>query len=164
MPELYPWWVYLHVFGAFAFAAAHGVSAIAAFRIRTARDPAVVRTLLDVSGMAIGVMYLGLGLLLIGGVAAGIVGGHFARGWIWASLGLLVVTIVAMYMLATPFYKRMREAVGAETNDQRQAIAPPTVSQAELDALVASNRPMALALVGLVGFALILWLMLFKPF
>jgi MFS family permease len=163
MPDLYPWWVYLHVFGAFAFAAAHGVSAVASFRIRDAREPATVRALLDVSGVAIGVMYLGLLLLLIGGIAAGIVGGHFSRGWIWASLVLLVATIVAMYALATPFYRRLREAVGAETREPRPDGAP-TASPAEIAALVSSNRPMALALVGLAGFAVILWLMLFKPF
>ena len=163
MPDLYPWWVYLHVFGAFAFAAAHGVSAVASFRIRSARDPATIRALLDVSGVAIGVMYLGLLLLLIGGIAAGIVGGHFSRGWIWASLGLLVATIVAMYALATPFYRRLREAVGAETPG-KVPDAGPAATAGEIAALTSSTRPMALAAVGLVGFAVILWLMLFKPF
>ena len=163
MPDLYPWWVYLHVFGAFAFAAGHGVSAVTSFRIRSTRDPATIRTLLDVSGVAIGVMYLGLLLLLVGGIAAGLIGGHFSRGWIWASLGLLVATIVAMYALANPFYRRLREAVGAETPGQRPD-ATPAATTDEIAALASSSRPITLALVGLVGFAVILWLMLFKPF
>lgn len=164
MTELYPWWVYLHVFGAFAFAAAHGASAIVSFRIRAAREPAEIRLLLDVSQVAVGVMYGGLLLLLIGGVVAGLVGNHFGRGWIWAALVLLIVTMVAMYMLATPFYQRLRVAVGAQVRDQRIAEAAPSTSPEELAALVTSNRPMVLALVGLVGFVVILWLMLFKPF
>jgi hypothetical protein len=163
MNELYPWWVYLHVFGAFAFAAAHGTSAVVAFRIRATREPAAIRTLLDVSGVAIGVMYLGLLALLVGGIVAGVVGGHFARGWIWASLGILVVTIIAMYMLATPFYKRLREAVGAETGG-RQPMSPAPADASAVDALASSSRPIVLALVGLVAFAVILWLMLLKPF
>ena len=65
----YPW--------RFAFVFAHGASALAAFRIRATRDPVQIRTLLDVSSLAIGVMYIGLLLLLIGGIAAGIVGDHF---------------------------------------------------------------------------------------
>jgi hypothetical protein len=164
MPDLYPWWVYLHVFGAFAFAAAHGVSAVASFRIRGAREPATIRALLDVSGVAVGVMYLGLLLLLIGGIAAGIVGDHFGRGWIWASIGLLVATIVAMYALATPYYRRLREVVGAETREPPPADAAAPADPSAIAALVSSNRPMALAVVGLAGFAVILWLMLFKPF
>ena len=163
MNELYPWWVYLHVFGAFAFAAAHGVSAVVAFRIRATREPAAIRTLLDVSGVAIGVMYLGLLALLVGGIVAGVVGGHFARGWIWASLGILVVTILAMYMLATPFYKRLREAVGAETGGRESVLAAPA-DAAAISALASSSRPIVLAVVGLVAFAVILWLMLLKPF
>lgn len=164
MTELYPWWVYLHVFGAFAFAAAHGTSAIVSFRIRAAREPAEIRLLLDVSQVAVGVMYVGLLLLLIGGVVAGLVGNHFGRGWIWASLVLLILTMVAMYLLATPFYQRLRAAVGAQARDQPLAEAAPPTSPEELRALVTSNRPMILALVGLVGFVAILWLMLFKPF
>lgn len=162
MNELYPWWVYLHVFGAFAFAAAHGVSAVVAFRIRATREPAAIRVLLDVSGVAIGVMYVGLLALLVGGIVAGVVGGHFARGWIWASLGILVVTILAMYMLATPFYKRLREAVGAETGGGKTTSAP--ADAAAVSALASSNRPVVLAVVGLVAFAVILWLMLLQPF
>ncbi len=161
---MYQWWVYLHVFGAFAFAAAHGVSAIASFRIRATRDPVAVRTLLDLSSVAIGVMYVGLLMLLIGGIAAGIDGGHFARGWIWASLGLLVAVTVAMYMLATPFYKQLREAVGTGPGGQPLPNGPQVASDTELAALVRSSRPMLLALVGLVGFVVILWLMFFKPF
>src|SRR5690606_25596305 len=112
MTDLYPWWVFLHVFGAFAFAFGHGASALAALRIRGTRDRERIRTLLDLSQIAVGVMYIGLLLLLIGGIAAGLVGGHFSRGWIWASLVLLVLTMVAMYAMATPFYGRFRAAVG----------------------------------------------------
>jgi len=162
--DLYPWWVYLHVFGAFVFAAAHGVSAVASFRIRATRDPVAIRALLDVSGVAIGLMYLGLLLLLVGGVVAGIAGNHFGRGWIWASLGLLIATIVAMYVLANPFYRRLREAVGAETQDGPATDPVPAVAPAELERLVSSSRPMVLAAVGLAGFAIILWLMVQKPF
>ena len=111
--------MYLHILGAFAFVFAHGASALAAFRIRATRDPAQIRTLLDVSSLALGVMYVGLLLLLVGGVAAGIVGDHFGRGWIWAALVLLVVIIVAMYAMATPFYGQLRVAAGASAKDPK---------------------------------------------
>jgi uncharacterized membrane protein len=108
-------------------------------------------------------MYVGILLLLVGGIVAGLVGDHFARGWIWASLGLLVITTLAMYMLATPFYRRLREAVGAESGG-RESTSPPLADSAAVSTLASSSRPIVLALVGFVAFAVILWLMLFKPF
>ena len=159
----YAWWVFLHILGAFAFAFGHGASGLAAFRIRSTRDPAQVRMLLDLSSMALGLTYVGLLLLLIGGIAAGLAGDHFARGWIWAALALLVLIIVAMYAMATPFYGQMRVAAGARAKDSK--VDPnPVVDQATLDTLAASNRPAVLLGIGTVGFLLILWLMVIKPF
>jgi MFS family permease len=160
---MYSWWVYLHILGAFAFAFGHGASALAAFRIRATRDPAQVRTLLDVSSMALGVTYVGLLLLLVGGIAAGIVGDHFGRGWIWAALVILVLIMVAMYALATPFYGQLRVAAGARAKEPK--VDPnPTVSQADIDTLAGSNRPTVLLAIGAIGFLVILWLMVLKPF
>ena len=140
---MYSWWVYLHILGAFAFVFAHGASALAAFRIRAMRDPVQIRTLLDVSSLAIGVMYVGLLLLLIGGIAAGIVGERFDEGWIWAALVILIVIIVAMYAMATPFYGQSRVAAGARAKDLK-ADPNPVVNQSDIDALAGSNRPAVL--------------------
>lgn len=159
----YAWWVYLHILGAFAFAFGHGASALAAFRIRATRDPAQVRTLLDVSSMSLGVTYVGLLLLLIGGIAAGLAGDHFSSGWIWAAIVILVVIIVAMYAMATPFYGQLRIAAGVRAKDPK--VDPnPVVDQAGIDALAGSSRPMVLLAIGGVGLILILWLMVIKPF
>ena len=160
---MYSWWVYLHILGAFAFVFAHGASALAAFRIRATRDPVQIRTLLDVSSLAIGVMYIGLLLLLIGGIAAGIVGERFGEGWIWAALVILIVIIVAMYAMATPFYGQLRVAAGVRAKDPK-ADPNPVVNQSDIDALAGSNRPAALLAIGAIGFLLILWLMVLKPF
>ena len=159
----YGWWVFLHILGAFAFAFGHGASGLAAFRIRATRDPAQVRTLLDVSSMALGVTYVGLLLLLIGGIAAGLAGDHFSSGWIWAALAILVLIIVAMYAMATPFYGQMRVAAGARAKYPK--VDPnPVVDQPALDTLASSNRPTVLLAIGTIGFLMILWLMVLKPF
>ena len=160
---MYSWWVYLHILGAFAFVFAHGASALAAFRIRATRDPVQIRTLLDVSSLAIGVMYIGLLLLLIGGIAVGIVGEWFDEGWIWAALVILIVIIVAMYAMATPFYGQLRVAAGVRAKDPK-ADPNPVVNQSDIDALAGSNRPAVLLAIGAIGFLLILWLMVLKPF
>ena len=55
-----PWIVFIHVAGAFAFAAGHGVSMFVAFRVRTEPDRARLATLLDLSGTSLGVAGIGM--------------------------------------------------------------------------------------------------------
>ena len=161
---MHAWIVYLHVLGAFIFVSAHGASMVTAFRLRSQTDQARIAELLELSGLSIGLMYVGLLLLLGGGVVAGFTGGHWGRAWIWVSLGLLVVVIVVMFAVATPFYGRMRAAAGLPRYaDQAQKYKPPA-EPSQLAELRTSPRPFILAAVGAIGLAVILGLMLFKPF
>lgn len=170
LSALYPYIVFLHVVAAFTFVLAHGVSAFAAFRIREERDPERIRALLDLSSGSMGTMYAGLGILLLAGITAGMVGGWFGRGWIWASLGILVLVVGAMYGLASRYYGELRKAVGAAS--QRGGAAGqsatgtlrPTVTREELDRLLDTRRPDAIAAVGIVGLVAIVFLMVVKPF
>src|SRR5262249_6007961 len=109
---LYPWIVFLHVIGAFAFVLAHGASALAAFRIRVERDPERIGLLLDLSRLGAALSYTGLLVLLVAGIAAGIAGHWFGTGWIWAAIGVLLAVMLGMYATATPYYNRVRVAVG----------------------------------------------------
>lgn len=162
--EPYPWIVLLHVVGAFVFAIAHGVSAFSAFAIRAARqDPARVRAFLEVSGYSIGAMYVGLLMLLVGGIWAGIYGGHFSRGWIWTALVILVVVIAAMYAMATRYYGQVRIAAGLPSSVVKEPGGGAASSEA-LAALLDNRRPEILATIGGLGFLVILWLMVVKPF
>jgi hypothetical protein len=161
--ELHPWVVYLHVLGAFAFALGHGASVFAAFRIRGERDPARVTAFLQVSELGIGLFYIGLLVLLIGGIAAGFTGNHWGRLWIWTALGLLTVVIAAMYVIATPYYMNLRQALGLRP-PKDQAELPPPIGESALAALVTSSRPLWLAAIGGIGLVVIIWLMIFKPF
>jgi len=160
---MYDWIVLLHVVGAFLFVLSHGVAAWMALTIRNERDRARIGALLSLSSLSMSGVYLGLLLLLIGGIWAGIVGGHFGRGWIWASIGLLVAVIVVMYAVATPYFVRLRGAVGAPT---RGVEADPAlaVSDEELAAMTARAPAIPLTAVGFGGLLLILWLMVVKPF
>lgn len=158
--DWYPWVVLAHVLAAFGFALSHGVSAYAAFAIRREREPQRVGALLDLSGIAIGGMYASLGILLLAGIAAAIMGDWFGSGWPWAAIALLVLIAVAMYAMGTRYYAEVRTAVGKGRGDP----PPPPASADELAALLDNRRPEVLALVGLVGFGLIVWLMELKPF
>ena len=155
--------VLLHVLGAFAFVLAHGVSMLVSFRLRSERDPARRVLLFELSSTGINLMYIGLAVLLLAGIAAGFLGDHWGRLWIWAALGTLVVVMVVMYSVATPFYGRMRAAAGAPVPDQVIARMKPAPAPSDLERLATSNRPFWLAAVGGVGLVIIIWLMLAKP-
>lgn len=156
--------VFLHVLGAFVFVLAHGASVLVAFRLRTERERGRVAALLDLSSLGISVMYIGLATLLVAGVTAGFTGDHWGRAWIWAAIGILVAVAVAMYALGTTFYARMRVAAGAGVPAQLAARYDPPPTAADLDAMLASDRPLILAAIGGIGLAAIVWLMVAKPF
>jgi uncharacterized membrane protein len=161
---MYGWIVFLHVLGSFIFVAAHGVSMVAAFQLRGARDRPRQAALLDASGAGIGAMYIGLLVLLTGGIWAGFAGDHWGRGWIWAALGTLVVVIAVMFAVATPFYGRMRAAAGIGQWAEKAARYKPPAIESDLERLGTSNVPFILAAVGFIGLLVIVWLMVVKPF
>ena len=160
---MYQWIVLLHIVGAFVFVLSHGASAWMAMLIRGERDRARIGALLAVSTASLGGTYVGLVLLLIGGIWAGISGGHFGRLWIWAAIVVLVVVIVVMYAVASPYFVRLRAAAGIETRGN--APDPALIASDEELALLAGRAPVAVILgAGGIGLLLILWLMVLKPF
>ena len=163
--DWYPWVVLLHMVGAFGFVMAHGASAFAAIRIRSEREPARVAALLDLSSNSLGLMYASLLLLLIGGITAGFMGSYWGALWIWVSIGVLVLIIGAMYPMGSMHYANVRRAVGLKAyGDPKDAPPPEPLSVPELEALLSSSRPVALAAIGGIGLLVILWLMVVKPF
>jgi uncharacterized membrane protein len=151
------WWVLLHVAGAFGFVMAHGVSAYAVLRLRNERDPARVSQLLEMSSSSVGVMWNAIGLLLLGGIVAGFTGHFWGQGWIWGAIVLLVAVTIAMYVVATPWVKRLRTVSGAMAEGSR------AVSQEQFEDILRSRRPYTIAVIGFAGLLAILYLMIFKP-
>jgi hypothetical protein len=163
--EWYPWVVFVHVAAAFLFFMGHGASMWVSDQIRRERDPERIRALLELSSRSLGLVYGSLVTLLVAGIVAAIMGGHFARGWAWAAIGVLVTITVLMYILASRYYGRVREAVGLRGYETPKDAPDPTpVSADELAALVDSRRPDVIGLVGIFGLLILLWLMMFKPF
>jgi hypothetical protein len=163
---IYQFWVFVHLVGVFGFLLAHGVSTAVALSLRRERDPQKVRALLELSSWSMAGFYVSILVLLAGGITAGFLGHWWGQGWIWAALGALVVMMGAMYGLATPYFNRLRQAVGAPTSGKRRRRAepapPPQV--VDLEPLLRSSRPMLVVVVGIVGLVAILWLMVYKPF
>jgi hypothetical protein len=163
--EWYPWLVLAHVIGAFGFVLGHGVSAHAAIQLRREREPARVTALLDLSSLSLATLYVSLLVLLAAGIAAGFVGDHWGRLWIWVAIGILVVLVVFMYAVASPYYADLRRAVGQKAyGDKKDAAPPEPLDAAALAARLDSARPYWLAGVGSIGLVAIVWLMVLKPF
>ncbi len=162
---MYDWIVLLHVAGAFLFVIAHGASIWTVNAIRRETSPVRIGALADLSGMSLSAAYGGLLLLLIGGIWAGIYASLFGSGWIWAALGVFVVVAVAMYAIATPFFRRLRTALGRRPmGTPKDAPDPTPAPDAEILAVAATAPAVVLDVVGFGGLLVILWLMVVKPF
>lgn len=157
--------VYLHVASAFAFVMVHGVSAFASFWVKRETDAERQRALLNLSAGTYGAMYISLGALVFTGVGAGFVGAHWGSGWIWLALIVLVITAGVMSAFAMREYTPLRRALGLPyfAKNRPQPAEPPAAPEV-IARHVQAIRPMLLAVVGIAGLAIILWLMLFKPF
>lgn len=161
--EWRPWLTLLHVVGGFGFAMAHGVSAFTALKLRRERDPVRVNALLDLSRYSLPISTASLLVALISGIASGFVGGYWGHAWIWVSIGVLVVLFVIMGWGGVKHYDEVRHAVGvAGVYDHGKPV--PDADPAALARLLDSARALQLAAVGFIGLAVILWLMVLKPF
>jgi hypothetical protein len=161
--QFYPWVVFAHVLAAFLFILAHGASAFVSYRVRAERDPTRIAALIDLSASTLGLMYASLGVLLLAGIAAGIMGDWFKKGWIWAAIGVLLVVSVLMYVVATTYYVSVRRGLGQVRPGSREP-APEPLPTDQLLALLDSRRPDAIAAIGVIGLVVLLWLMVVKPF
>jgi len=69
-----------------------------------------------------------------------------------------------MFAYATPYYIRVRLAVGQLDRRSPAGSQPVPVPPVELAALLESRRPEGIAAIGGIGLAVLIWLMIFKPF
>ena len=163
--DLYPWLVFLHVFGVFVFLLAHGVSAGVSFRLRKERNPERLRALLDLSRSSYTVVIIGFLWILATGSILGVLGGWWRQAWFWVALVALFAITGAMTPLVATKYNKVRRALGFQVpyQSRRDRSAPPP-AEAEIDTILSRARPIAVAAIGMGGIAIILWLMMFKPF
>ena len=165
---MYEWLVYIHVLATFAFLLTHGVSSVVALRLRGQRDPALARAWMLIyydNGIYYGALYGSLLVLLLTGIISAFMGRWWGHGWIWLSLALLIGIIVSMTFIGAMHYTKVRKALGLpylERWEAQPAIDPAPLE--EIAALLANSPAITLAVIGFGGIAVILWLMMFKPF
>jgi len=157
--------VVLHVLGVLLFALAHGISAAVLLRIRSERDPAALRTLLDLSRRSMNVMGVGFLVWFLSGVLAGFSGNWWTSGrlWIWLSLVIAIALTAVMTPMGRMYLNRVRTALGVDPKTGAYDPAAQADSAA-VEAAIASGHPTIVATMGIAGLAIIAWLMVAKPF
>ncbi len=163
---MYPWLVFVHVFSGFVFFLAHGASAFVLLKMRQERDVERIRALLDLRTYAAPAMTWSVAVLFLSGVVAGFVGQFWGKVWIWASLFLIILVSVPMTFWGRMYFERVNKAIGLEytLKGSKPSPAEKPVSAKELEAVLEGGKPGWVAGAGLVGLAVIVWLMMFKPF
>ncbi len=141
-----------------AFVTFHGVSVMAALRVRKERDRGRIATMLQLSGSSVTGMYVSLAWLITFGVVAGIQGDYWDDGWFWISIGLLVLVVGEMWAVARPYYERVKEAVEVRPS------GVPRRSDEELEEILRSRVALWNAAFGAAVLLAITYLMIFKPF
>lgn len=156
---------FLHLLGLALFLIGHGTSIFFSFAMPRERSPERLRAMLDLSLSSVPLNYLGLVLLLGGGIWLGFIGQFWSQGWIWVSLLLLVGTAGFMMFMGVTYFSKVREAVGLQPYRRSDQVTLGQVASPEaLEALLSSPKSHLTGLIGGVALLLILWLMIFKPF
>ena len=159
------WLVFIHVLSAITLFLAHGTSAAMAFQIRKETEFARIRALLDLSWSTMVVM--GVSFLIMGltGVILPFLVRIWNKGYIWLSIVLMLIVFFYMAMFNENHYKQLRRLVGLPyMKGSKRLPAEPPSSPEEVAALIKKTSPTGLVIAGYVIPAIVLWLMIFKPF
>ena len=159
------WLVFLHVLSAITFFLAHGTSVAMTFQVRKETDFARIRAMLDLSSttlITMGVAFLILGLT---GIIMPFMIHIWNRVYIWLSIVLMLFVFIYMAVFNETHYKQLRRLVGLPYMVGNKTLpAEPPSSPEEVAALIKKTSVTALVVVGYVIPAIVLWLMIFKPF
>jgi len=98
------------------------------------------------------------------GIVLGFLGHWWSAGWIWLSIVVLVMVFVLMGKVAVPHFRRIRTAIGLAFVDGAWVRDAREPSPDEVTRALESGRPALVTGLAIGGWAVILWLMLFKPF
>lgn len=159
---MYQWTVFLHVFLALVFMLAHGVSAAAMLSFRNEPDPERSLTFFNIVPNPTMIRVLTI-LMGVSGFIAAFLTTWWQQGWVWASFAIYLIISYVMYKYGGGYFGLI-EGAATRLIEARKTDANITAALKEFDEARNARHPMVVAIVGLTGLAIILWLMRFKPF
>ncbi len=148
LTNLYVWLRFFHLFGLAAFLFAHGVSGGVSIALRSSVS-SDSRRLLWLSQRSNRISDPALLVVIVTGLWRAFAGHWWGKGWLWASLLVLVAVLVAMGLIARQYYMA-----------RKAAVQPDDVLADRLS----HTRPLAAVWIGAVGLLLLIFLMVLKPF
>jgi hypothetical protein len=159
------WLVFIHVLSAITFFLAHGTAAAMVFKVRTETDFARIRAMLDLSVSTFQAYMLSFTIMGLTGLIMPFLIHIWDRVWIWLSIVLILVVVVWMGLVNEKQIKQLRRLVGLPyMQGFNEFPAEPPASLEEVAALLKKINPYQWALIGYGIPAIVLWLMIFKPF
>ena len=165
MLSFIPWLVFLHTLSALAFFLGHGTSMAMALQIRKEKDFNRIRAMLDLSMSTIPLMAVSFLVMGITGLTMPFILKIWNKGWIWASIVLMLVVFLHMVFMNEKRYKPLRRLVGLPYMIMGKKFpAEPSASPEAVDAHLQTLKVTDLVTVGLGIPVIVLWLMVFKPF
>jgi hypothetical protein len=159
------WLVFVHVLAAITFFLAHGTSAAMTFQIRKETEFSRIRAMLDLSWSTM--ILMGVAFLIMGltGLILPFMIHIWNRGYIWLSIVLMLFVFIYMAMFNETHYKELRRLVGLPyMKGNKNLPAEPPASPDEVAALLRKTSASSMVVVGYIVPAIVLWLMIFKPF
>lgn len=159
--------LFLHVSGAISFLLFHGATASVMFLMKRERDPNRLKGLLALRDRAEDWWRWPLIVNLISGITMGFMGRWWGQGWIWVSIGVFLVISFSMSGIGRLYIDRVWHAIdplGHKSPVKAETRNPDPATPEELDGLLARGRPGLLTAIGVVGLAVILSMMMLKPF
>lgn len=159
--RVYQWLIFLHVAAVLLFMLAHGVQVTVMWKMRWEPDPDRNVALLEaLPGLPLvrllGVAVIATGFLLVAALSL------WGRSWVWISLFLLGVIWLLMWKFGAGYFNLTHQAA-TWAIEMRGTAEEPGATAAFTKARLAWH-PIGMTSMGLVGLAVILWLMIFKPF
>jgi hypothetical protein len=160
-----PWLIFIHILGAITFFLAHGTSIMMALQLRRETDFARIRALLDLSMSSMVLMFFSFLAMGISGLIMPFILRIWNRGWVWASIILMIVVFLYMVFMNDKRYKHLRRMVGLPYMiGGKRFPAEEPASQAEVEEHIRKLNVNELVIVGYGIPMIVLWLMVFKPF
>ena len=173
--SLYRSLVFVHVLSILVLLLCHGAAFTVTYVLRQERRPERIGVLLDLSlasfdsRRALGRIFWIDFLVVVGsGVALMIAGGWWRSWWPWLSVAVFIAIVLAMRELGGGPLSQLRRSIGLPwiaggfgKPDWKEPEAP---SQKAMESALSRLNPTSLSIIGVGGSAVLLWLMMFKPF
>lgn len=158
---MYNWVVYLHVAVIFIFLIQHAAEILVTFKLRQQKEPEGVFTtyafMLDNNSRNLRITY---SLIIVTGMAAGFISTWWRQGWMWTALGVMIVIWIIMSRVGSNYLYAV-DAITDHALKNKDDISAIDKFRSDLKA---RREPEIMTITSVIGGAIILWLMMFKPF